>query len=84
MPTPDQIESYQRDGVVLIPGLLADRVASLAAAVAENMAKPSQFERTYKPDDGTAPFFQDYCNWQQFDGYRDAVLDSAMAEARRN
>jgi ectoine hydroxylase-related dioxygenase (phytanoyl-CoA dioxygenase family) len=76
-----QVEAYQRDGVLLLPGLLAERVSSLEQAVAANMAKPSPFERTYKPEDGTAPFFQDYCNWQTFDGYRDAVMNSAMAEA---
>ena len=78
--TEEQIEIYQRDGVVLLPGLLADRVNSLAQAVEENMAAPSEFNRSYKPADGTAQFFQDYCNWQKYDGYRDAVLNSAMAE----
>lgn len=76
----EQIEAFDRDGVVLLPGLLADRVTELAVAVAENMAAPSRFERTYRPADGTAPFFQDFCNWQRIPGYRDAVLNSAMAE----
>ncbi|HRD77211.1 MAG TPA: phytanoyl-CoA dioxygenase family protein, partial [Hyphomicrobiaceae bacterium] len=73
-----QIEAFERDGVVLLPGLLADRVTALEAAVAENMASP--FERTYKPDDGGAPFFQDFCNWARIPGYRSAVLESPMAE----
>jgi ectoine hydroxylase-related dioxygenase (phytanoyl-CoA dioxygenase family) len=76
-----QVETFDRDGAVLLPGLLADRVADLAGAVAENMAAPSRFERTYRPADGTAPFFQDFCNWQRIPGYRDAVLNSGMAEA---
>jgi ectoine hydroxylase-related dioxygenase (phytanoyl-CoA dioxygenase family) len=75
------VVAYQRDGVVLIPGLLKDRVATLVDAVEANIADPSPFERTYRPEDGTAPFFQDYCNWQRFDGYRDAVLRSPMAAA---
>ena len=77
----EQVEAFDRDGVVLLPGLLADRVGDLAGAVAENMAAPSRFERTYRPADGTAPFFQDFCNWQRIAGYRDAVLNSGMAEA---
>lgn len=75
------VEAFERDGVVLIPGLLADRVPALIEAVAENMAHPSRFERTYKPEDGSAPFFQDYCNWSRIPGYRDSVLNSPMAEA---
>lgn len=74
------VSAFQDDGVVLLPGLLRDRVPALAAAVAENMEHPSPFERTYKPDDGSAPFFQDFCNWQRIEGYRDAVLNSPMAE----
>ena len=74
------IEAFRRDGVVLLPGLLADRVDALSAAVEQNMAHPSPFERTYKPADGGAPFFQDFCNWRRIPGYRDAVLASPMAE----
>lgn len=75
------VEAYARDGAVLIPGLLADRVAELQTTVAANMAAPSPFERSYSPADGSAPFFQDYCNWQRFPGYRAALFESAMGEA---
>ncbi|MEZ5853084.1 MAG: phytanoyl-CoA dioxygenase family protein [Hyphomicrobiaceae bacterium] len=76
----EDVAAFARDGAVLIKGLLADRVDALRAAVAENMAAPSPFERTYKPADGTAPFFQDFCNWQRIAGYRDAVETSPMGE----
>lgn len=78
--TTAMVDTFQRDGVLLIPGLLADRVASLAVAIEENMAKPSPFERTYQPADGTARFFQDYCNWQRIGGFEEAVRHSPMAE----
>lgn len=82
MPVSEQhVEDYQRDGAVLIKGLLADHVAALSEAVAANMANPSPFERTYKPTDGSAPFFQDFCNWSRIDGYKRAVTASPMAEA---
>lgn len=79
--TEAQVEAYQRDGAVLIEGLLATHVDALRIAVAENMARPSPFERTYKPTDGSAAFFQDFCNWSRIDGYRQAVTASPMAEA---
>ena len=75
------IRDYQNDGAVLIPGLLRDRVASLSQAVEQNMAAPSPFERSYKPTDGSAMFFQDYCNWQRIAGFREAMLEGPMAEA---
>ncbi len=79
--TPDLIETYARDGAVLIPGLLRDAVEPLRAAVEANIASPSPFERSYQPADGTARFFQDYCNWQRIPAFRETILHSAMAEA---
>ena len=79
--TNEQIETFNRDGVVYLPGLLEGHVAALAEAVEQNIADPSPFERTYAPDDGSAPFFQDFCNWQRIPGYRKAVESSPMAEA---
>jgi len=76
----DQIASFQRDGAVLLKGMFADYVENARTAIEENKANPSWRERTYLPDDGSTPFFQDYCVWSQFDGYRSLVKDSPMAE----
>ena len=38
--TQDMIDTYQRDGVVLVPGLFAEHVDALRAGVARNMAEP--------------------------------------------
>ena len=79
--TDEMIETFARDGVVLIPGLLAGEVEALAQDVEANIAAPSAVNRSYKPADGSAPFFQDYCNWQRFPAYKAAMLDTVMAEA---
>jgi ectoine hydroxylase-related dioxygenase (phytanoyl-CoA dioxygenase family) len=79
--TDAMIDAYARDGFVLIPGLLRDCLDALARDVEANIAAPSPFQRSYQPDDGSAPFFQDYCNWQRFPAFRAALLDTAMAEA---
>lgn len=76
----ETVTAFQRDGAVLIKGLLREWVGLLSKTVAANMADPSAFERSYKPADGTAMFFQDYCNWQRFDGYRQTIFGSPMAE----
>jgi ectoine hydroxylase-related dioxygenase (phytanoyl-CoA dioxygenase family) len=75
-----QIEEFQANGVVLLKGAFADYVEAARAAIAQNQANPSWRERTYRPEDGSAPFFQDYVVWDQFDGYRDLVRASPMAE----
>ncbi|NOR30860.1 MAG: phytanoyl-CoA dioxygenase, partial [Sulfitobacter sp.] len=39
----DDIDSYQRDGVVLIKGLFADHVDALRAGIARNMENPGPY-----------------------------------------
>ena len=81
---PQQIQQFEADGAILLKGVFADYVATVRAAIAENMARPSWRERTYRPEDGKTDneqaFFQDYVVWNQFDGYRALVLHSPMAE----
>ena len=60
--TDEMIETYQRDGVVLIKGLWVDWVEELRAGVARNMAEPGPYgAENLKPGEG-GRFFEDYCN----------------------
>jgi ectoine hydroxylase-related dioxygenase (phytanoyl-CoA dioxygenase family) len=43
------------------------------------MAAPSALERTYRPGDGSAPFFQDFCNWRRIPEFRAFVFESPAA-----
>ena len=74
------IDEFQRDGCAVLRGLFTPWIEGLRAGVAENMASPSFRERTYVPDDGSARFFQDFCNWDRIQGYRALVTDSPMAK----
>lgn len=76
------IDSYQQHGVVLLKGVFRPWIESLAAGVAELMANPSEYghARTVVPKDGSAPFFQDYCNWSRIPDFERFVLHSPAAE----
>ena len=78
--TQNQINDFQENGVVLLKGAFKDYVENARQAIEENKRNPSWRERTYHPEDGGAPFFQDYVVWNQFDGYRALVKDSGMAK----
>ncbi len=80
MITSEQIQEFQDNGVVLLKGAFTDQVEGVRTAIEENKVNPSWRERTYHSDDGSAPFFQDYVVWNQFDGYRELVQTSGMAE----
>ncbi len=76
---PTTLAAFRQDGAVLIKGALLPWVDGVRTAIEQNKASPSWRERTYRPDDGTAPFFQDYCVWSRFDGYKALVVNSPMA-----
>ncbi len=73
------IETFQRDGAVLVKGAFTDWVEPLRAGIDAVMADPSPYERSYTPKDGSARFFQDLCNWQRVPALRDFVLEGPGA-----
>ena len=70
------VGEFQARGVVVLRGAFREWVEPLRAGVAAVMADPSPFERTVRPDDGSPPFFQDYCNWDRIEEFRRFVFDS--------
>ncbi|WP_299777872.1 phytanoyl-CoA dioxygenase family protein [uncultured Roseobacter sp.] len=78
--TKEDIDTYTRDGVVLIRGLFADHVEALRAGVAQNMAHPGPYaaENLHKHESGR--FFDDYCNWNRIDAFSEVIRSSAVAE----
>ena len=72
----ETIAEFDRDGVVVLRGVFTDWVAALGEGIAEVMRSPSHLERSYRPQDGAAPFFQDYCNWRRIPAFRAFLFDS--------
>src|SRR5437899_12700714 len=77
LPTDADTQAYARDGAVPLRGFFKEWVEPLRAGVEKLMAAPSPRERSYVPEDGSAPFFQDLCNWQRLDEFTRFVHDSA-------
>lgn len=75
----EQIDAYQRDGAVLIPGLFRDHVETLRRGVAANMAKPGPYAaENLKPGEG-GRFFDDYCNWSRIPEFEEVIRRSPAA-----
>ncbi len=79
--TQDHIDSYQRDGVVLIKGLFKDHIDQIRAGIERNMTEPGEYaaENLKKGEGGR--FFDDYCNWQRIPEFVEVVNSSSVAEA---
>lgn len=77
--TQSDVDTYQRDGVVLVRGLFADHVEELRAGVARNMAEPGTYAAENLKDGESGRFFDDYCNWQRIPEFAEAVETSPAA-----
>ncbi|MFT5869700.1 MAG: ectoine hydroxylase-related dioxygenase (phytanoyl-CoA dioxygenase family) [Paracoccaceae bacterium] len=78
--TQDHIDTYQRDGVVLVKGLFADHVGALRAGIETNMAMPGPYAaENLKPGEG-GRFFDDYCNWTRIPEFEAAIRTSPVVE----
>lgn len=78
--TQDMIETYQRDGVVLIRGLFSDWVEELRAGVERNMDDPGPYASENEKEGETGRFFDDYCNWQRIPEFVEVIHQSPAAQ----
>ena len=81
---PAAVESFARDGAVLLPGLL-DRewLTLLEAGVERNLAEPSEWAQQYTPEGEPGQFFGDYCSWDRIPEFRTVALESGLADVAR-
>jgi ectoine hydroxylase-related dioxygenase (phytanoyl-CoA dioxygenase family) len=61
----EQIEAFQRDGVVCIPNVLDSAEVALAAgAIDDVLAGPGPLAKVASGSDDPGRFFEDFCRWQ--------------------
>ncbi|HHL20179.1 MAG TPA: phytanoyl-CoA dioxygenase [Aliiroseovarius sp.] len=76
--TDEQVAAFQRDGVVMLPGVMADWVEVMRAGVARNLAAPSEYANENGVTQGR--FFDDYVNWRRIPEFERVVRESPAAE----
>ena len=74
------IDTFHRDGAVVLRGVFSDWISVLQDGVEENMAAPGEFGKVYTSDNEEGHFFGDYCNWQRIQPYRDFLFNSSAGE----
>ncbi|MCF3946961.1 phytanoyl-CoA dioxygenase family protein [Acidiphilium sp. AL] len=80
LPTQDQIDSFQRDGVVLVRGLFGDWVETIRAGIERNMSEPGPYAAENLKAGESGRFFDDYCNWTRIPEFEAAIRESPAAE----
>lgn len=77
--TEHQIETFRRDGVVLIKGLFRGWTDKICAGIEHNMRKPGPYAADYVKDGENGRFFDDYCNWPRIPEFEDVIRHSPAA-----
>jgi ectoine hydroxylase-related dioxygenase (phytanoyl-CoA dioxygenase family) len=79
--TPEQIESFRRDGAVCVRGAFTpEQVAMVERGIERNLASPSPRAIVASRDDDRGRFVEEFCNWQEIDEYGSFIHHSAAAE----
>lgn len=78
--TQDDIDMFQRDGVVLIKGLFKGHVDTIRAGIERNIAEPGPYAAENTREGDTGRFFDDYCNWTRIAEFEDVMRNSPAAE----
>ena len=77
----EDIETFRRDGVLLLRHAFDDWVDRLRAGLRRNLDNPQAYEFPCEsnPDGAPGRFFDSYCNWQLIPEYLDYVSHSCAA-----
>ena len=75
------IDSFQNDGIAFIPRLFKAHLESLRMGVQKNIEEPGPYAAENLNEDEIGRFFDDYCNWQRINEFRNAAFDKNIAKA---
>ena len=77
----DIISDYKNHGVALLKNVISsDWLEKLAKGIEKNFQKPSQYKCVYEEENGREIFYDDYCNWQRIEEYKDFIFNSNIAK----
>jgi ectoine hydroxylase-related dioxygenase (phytanoyl-CoA dioxygenase family) len=75
----DTIESFRRDGAIVLRGVFdAEQVALVERGIERNLASPSPRGKVASRE-GDGRFFEDFCNWQDIPEYEEFIRTSGVA-----
>ncbi len=74
-----QIKDYQNDGVIIIKDLFKDWIEPLRTGFQKVLDNPSKHGRE-NVTDNNGRFFEDYCNWERIEEFKDCLYNSPGAQ----
>ena len=74
-----QIDDYQNLGAIIIKGAFKDWIEPLRSGFQKVLDNPSQHGRE-NVNENEGRFFEDYCNWQRIQEFKDCMFNSPAAK----
>jgi ectoine hydroxylase-related dioxygenase (phytanoyl-CoA dioxygenase family) len=79
--TPDEVDTYHRDGVLLLPGMFdKDWIELLNKGLDANCESPTEHSRIWDRDTSGRTMFYDHTAWQDIEEYRKFIFNSPAAQ----
>lgn len=73
------IETFEREGVVCLRGALAGWIDVIADGIERNLREPGEFASENVASGEPGQFFDDYCNWQRIPEFERVIRESPAA-----
>ena len=74
-----QIKDYQADGVIVVKDVFKDWIEPLRKGFQKVLDNPSKHGRE-NVNDNNGRFFEDYCNWERIEEFKNCIFNSPGAE----
>ena len=77
--THKQIKDYQKHGVIIVKDIFKDWIDPLRKGFQKVLDSPSKHGRE-NVNENNGRFFEDYCNWERIQEFRDCIFNSSGAQ----
>ena len=75
------INEYQNNGVAMLKNIIDPFwLRILSTGITKNFKNPSKYKCVYEKANNKELFYDDYCNWQKIDEYKDFIKNSYIAK----
>ena len=78
--TKQQVEEYRNLGVIVIKDVFKDWIEQLKKGFEKVLKNPSVHGRENVKTNEQGRFFEDYCNWQRVEEFKDCIFNSPAAQ----
>ncbi len=75
-----QILNYKKDGVILIKEAFIPWIEKLKIGFEKVLKQPGPYARENVSKENPGRFFEDYCNWERIDEFKDFIFNSPAAQ----